>query len=543
MCWTGFERLRRLAADDRASRSILDGEHGHEHGKNVEKLPDNLPHPPVCATLSTNLSSIRSIDMTADQKRPFPDVPTDIDKIHIIGICGTAMGSLAGMLQTQGYTVKGSDAAAYPPMSTWLEERNIPIMKGYDASNLDWEPDLVIVGNVCREEYADAAEMRRRELPYMSLPEALKHFFFEGKRNLVITGTHGKTTTTGMLAWILAEAHKDPSFMIGGITGNFGTNYRLGDGPNWVLEGDEYDTAYFDKVPKFWHYSPYSATINNIEFDHADIYNDLDEVLFVFRRFAEMVAPDGTLWVNGDDTRCLDVSEDSPATVKTFGLGEDNDLRAENIEHGEMTTAEVVHDDESLGTFEIPIFGDFNVRNMLGATAMALDEGVKLETIKHALKTFKPVAKRQQHIGTIDDIDIYDDFAHHPTAVESTLEALRERFPERRIWVAFEAKSNTSRRRVFQHDYPPAFAPADHVVLSRPWKDDSHLPEEKKVDIEMMVEDIRDQGPEAQLIPDVEDIIDYFDENSTSGDIIIGLSGSSFDQFHTRMKERLEQRT
>ncbi|MFW5968180.1 MAG: Mur ligase domain-containing protein, partial [Persicimonas sp.] len=246
--------------------------------------------------------------MTADHKRAFPDLPEDIETIHIIGVCGTAMGSLAAMLKERGYTVRGSDAMAYPPMSDWLAERDIDIMKGYDAANLDWDPDLVIVGNVCRAEYEDAVEMRRRGLPHLSLPEALKHFFFGDKRTLVVTGTHGKTTTSSMLAWILADAGRDPGFMIGGITGNFGSNYRLGDGEVFVLEGDEYDTAYFDKVPKFWHYEPYRATINNIEFDHADIYDDIDEIEMVFRRFAEMLPADGSLWVNGQDERALKVS-------------------------------------------------------------------------------------------------------------------------------------------------------------------------------------------------------------------------------------------
>lgn len=480
--------------------------------------------------------------MTAEAKRPFPDLPDDIQTIHIIGICGTAMGSLAAMLKESGYTVRGSDAMAYPPMSVWLEERGIEIMQGYKASNLDWDPDLVIVGNVCRAEYADAEEMRRRGLPHLSLPEALKHFFFRDKRTLVLTGTHGKTTTSSMLAWIMYRAERDPGFMIGGITGNFGSNYRLGDGDVFVLEGDEYDTAYFDKVPKFWHYSPFRATINNVEFDHADIYPDVESIEHVFERFVEMVPADGSLWVNGDDPRALAVSEHSTAPRKTFGLDVSNDLFARDIEYGQMTTAEVVHDGDSLGTFELPCVGEFNVRNMLGATGIALDEGVSLEVIKEALRTFKTVKKRQEFVGEVDGIRVIDDFAHHPTAVKATVDALRGRFPDRRLWVIFEAKSNTSRRRVFQDDYPPAFEAADIVILSRPFQKKDNLSAEERLDIAQVAETIRALGPETTLIPDVDDIVGYVTEHAESGDVVAGLSGSSFGGLHQKIVDALSER-
>jgi UDP-N-acetylmuramate: L-alanyl-gamma-D-glutamyl-meso-diaminopimelate ligase len=480
--------------------------------------------------------------VTADAARAFPDLPDDINTIHIIGICGTAMGSLAAMLTERGYTVRGSDAMAYPPMSTWLEERGIDIMKGYDASNLDWDPDLVVVGNVCRAEYADAAEMRRRGLPHLSLPEALKHFFFADKRTLVVTGTHGKTTTSSMLAWIMACAERDPGFMIGGITGNFGSNYRLGDGEVFVLEGDEYDTAYFDKVPKFWHYAPFRATINNVEFDHADIYADVDEIEFVFRRLVSMLPEDGSLWVNGDDARAMEVSEASAAPRRTFGLGAQNDLFARDIDYGETTTCEVIFSGESLGRFELPCVGEFNVRNMLGATGIALDEGVDVDIIKEALSGFIPVKKRQELIGEVNDIRVIDDFAHHPTAVEATLQALRARYPERRLWAIFEAKSNTSRRRVFQDDYPPAFSPADRVVLSKPFQKKDDLAPEERVDIDDIAESIRRLGPETTLIPEVDDIVAYVAERAQPGDIIAGLSGSSFGGLHQKLVAALQNK-
>jgi UDP-N-acetylmuramate: L-alanyl-gamma-D-glutamyl-meso-diaminopimelate ligase len=479
--------------------------------------------------------------MTADAPRPFPDLPDHIETIHIIGICGTAMGSLAAMLVQRGYSVRGSDAMAYPPMSTWLEDRNIEIMKGYDASNLDWEPDLVIVGNVVRAEYADAAAMRERGLPHMSLPEALKHFFFRDKKTLVVTGTHGKTTTSSMLAWTFATADRDPSFMIGGITGNFGSNFRLGDGDDFVIEGDEYDTAYFDKVPKFWHYQPHRATINNIEFDHADIYRDVDEIEMVFRKFVAMIPEDGSLWVNGDDPRAMKVSEGCAGERRTFGLGPANDLYARKVRYGDMTTSEVIYDGRSLGEFALPCMGEFNLRNMLGATGIALDEGIGVDDIKEAMRTFKSVKKRQELIGEVDDIMVFDDFAHHPTAVHATVEALRKRFADRRLWAIFEAKSNTSRRKVFQDDYPTAFASADIVILSKPFQKKDSLSPDERLDIDQLAEQIRELGPETVLIPEVDDIVEFVAGRAKPGDVIAGLSGSSFGGLHQKLVERLRK--
>ena len=481
--------------------------------------------------------------MTAENPRPFPELPETIETIHIIGICGSAMGSLAAMLTELGYTVRGSDANAYPPMSTFLEERDIEIMLGYDESNLDWEPDLVIVGNVCRAEYGDAVATRKRGIAHLSLPEALRHFVFADRRPLVVTGTHGKTTTTSMLAWILHDAGRDPGFMLGGIARNFGSNYRLGDGDIFVIEGDEYDTAYFDKVPKFWHYAPFRATINNVEFDHADIYGDVDEVEAVFRRFSKMPPDDGSLWVNGDDQRALEVSSEARATRRTFGLGDDNELRATNIEsRGRNTAFDVVLDGRTLGSIELTTIGEFNIRNALGATALALDEGVEFDAIARALSRFKPAKKRQEFIGSAGGIDVYDDFAHHPTAVAATLRAFRRQFDDRTIWALFEATSNTSRRKVFQHDYPPAFSVADEVILASPREKSDNLDDDERVDIEEMARDIESLGPSTRLIADVDDIIDTVVDEARPGDVVIGLSGASFGGIHHRLVDALADR-
>ncbi|MFB6351495.1 MAG: UDP-N-acetylmuramate--L-alanine ligase, partial [Bradymonadaceae bacterium] len=421
-------------------------------------------------------------------------------------------------------------------------ERDIGIMKGYDESNIDWDPDLVIVGNVCRAEYGDAVATRERDFPYLSFPEALRHFFFDEQRPLVVTGTHGKTTTTSMLAWILHDAGRAPSFFAGGITGNFETNYQLGDGEQFVIEGDEYDTAYFDKVPKFWHYKPYRGTINNIEYDHADIYEDIETIERMFRRFAELIPEEGSLWVNGDDERAMNVSEGATAPRKTFGLGDDNDLRAVDIDYGTVTEVRVEHHGEDLGIFELPAFGEFNVRNMLGATGIALDEGLSADEIKSAMADFERVQKRQEVVGEIDDIMVIDDFAHHPTAVRATLESLDSCFPDRRIWAIFEIKSNTSRRKVFQDDYPPAFAPADRVVISKPFEKKDSLSDDERIDIDRMVADIEEYGPAPDLIPEVDDIVDFIADQAESGDIVVGLSGSDFDGLHPKIVEALEQR-
>lgn len=480
--------------------------------------------------------------MTADAPRPFPELPDHIQKIHIIGVVGTAMGSLAAMLKERGYTVRGSDAMAYPPMSTWLEERGIEILKPYAKSNLDWNPDLVIVGNVCRASYEDAVAMRERGLPHMSLPEALRHFFMSSGHNLVFTGTHGKTTTTSMVAWLLQHAGRDPSFMVGGITGNFGSNFRLGESDVFVVEGDEYDTAYFDKVPKFWHYAPLRATINNIEFDHADIYPDIEAIEHVFRRFVDLIPAHGSLWVNGDDERACAVSTHCAGTRRMFGLGDRNDLRATNVrlEPGGIRS-EVWLDGESLGDFWLPLIGEFNLRNMLGALAICMDEGVEVDTLKAGFEAFIPTKKRQELIDVVGDIHVYDDFAHHPTAVLATLQAMRAHFGDRRIWAVFEAKSNTSRRRVFQDAYPEGLGLADRVILSKPWRKDEGLPPEELLDIDELAESIRARGPKTELIAEVDEIVAKVAAEARPGDVVVGLSGSAFGGFHPKLVAALKK--
>lgn len=468
--------------------------------------------------------------MTAEHKRPLPELPPihTLQNIHVIGICGTAMGTLAAMLKEQGRRVTGSDAMAYPPMSTWLEERGLEIRSGYKAEHIPEDVDLVIVGNVSRRDNPESVAAQERGLLCLSMPEVLRELFFPNRRVLAITGTHGKTTTSSMLAWILYHAGKDPSFFIGGVTGNFASNYRLGAGEDFVIEGDEYDTAWFDKVPKFWHYPAKHATINNIEYDHADIYPTIESIEHVFRRFAEQIPADGTLWVNSDDARALACAQSTSATLRTFGLAEDAYVRATDIEvistgiQCRLTVA-----GEDVGVAELPTQGVYNLRNFLAAAGLASEVGVSWKASMAAIKEFVTTRRRQEFVGEAGGIRVFDDFAHHPSAVSVTLDALRAQFPEANIHVAFEAKSNTSRRAVFQKDYVDAFQRAASLTLAPPWRQDS-LPPGMLLSIPKLVDDLCARGVDTASKDSNEEIVERCLRFAQPGDIIAVLSGSNF---------------
>lgn len=482
--------------------------------------------------------------MTAPERRSLPELPPldTLQRVHIIGICGTAMGTLAAMLKEQGRIVTGSDAMAYPPMSTWLESRGLEIQQGYKAEHIPEDVDLVVVGNVSRRENPESVAAHERGLLCLSMPEVLRYFFFPDKRVLAITGTHGKTTTSSMLAWILYDAKRDPSFFIGGITGNFDANYRLGAGEDFVIEGDEYDTAWFDKVPKFWHYPAKHALIHNVEYDHADIYPDIESIEHVFTRFAEQIPDDGTLWVNADDERALRCASQTSATLRHLGLNEDAWLRAQNIE----ATASGMRFDlyaggENQGTVELPVPGLYNVYNYLGAAALAFSVGVPWKKSVAAAPGFRTTRRRQEVVGIADGVRVIDDFAHHPSAVSLTLEALTAQYPEAKIHVAFEAKSNTSRRAVFQHDYVDAFARADSVSLAPPWKKDN-LPEHMILSIPKLVSDLNARGVSAKALSENDAIADRCVANAQAGDVIAVLSGSNFGDLPKHILTRLQAR-
>lgn len=482
--------------------------------------------------------------MTAADRRPMPVIPPidTLNKVHVIGICGTAMGTLAAMLHEQGRIVTGSDAMAYPPMSTWLEERGLSIRSGYAADHLDADTQLVVVGNVARRDNPESVEAHARQLPALSMPEVLRALFFPSKRVLAVTGTHGKTTTSAMASWILYATGRDPSFFIGGVTGNFRSNYRLGDGEDFVIEGDEYDTAWFDKVPKFWHYPASIATINNVEFDHADIYPDLASIMHVFTRFAEQIPETGTLWVNSDDANALACARAARATVRTFGFAEDADLRATDVEiHAEGLRARIWEQGEDRGVVELPTQGVYNLRNFLGAAGMARSIGVPVKEAMEAMRDFISVRRRQEFVGEGRGIRVFDDFAHHPSAVVETLTALRAQFPEARLHVLFEAKSNTSRRSVFQDAYVDAFALADSVTLAPPWKQDN-LPAEMKLSIPKLIADLRALGVDAETRDDNAELAARALAAADAGDLIVTLSGSNFGGLAGQIVDALTER-
>ncbi len=473
--------------------------------------------------------------MTAPNARLLPSIPdlAERRRVHVIGLCGTAMGTLGAMLRERGYTVTGSDAMAYPPMSTWLEARGMAVRSGYAAEHIPADCQLVVVGNVARRDNAEVLEAARRGLPTISLPEALRVLFLAGRQPLVVTGTHGKTTTTAMTTWMLREAGLRPSMFVGGVTVNFDASYVLDEGAHFVVEGDEYDTAYFDKVPKFWHYPAELATINNIEFDHADIYGSVEEISEVFARFAAQV--EGALWVNGEDARALAAARHATARVGTFGLSDGCDVHAVGARFDERGTHfTMMREGRAVATFDSPLWGEHNLRNTLGALALALDAGVPAAALQAGLPGFAGVAKRQQIKGEVGGVVVIDDFAHHPTAVRETLRAIRGRYPERRIWAVFEAKSNTSRRAVFQADYPDAFDAADQVVLSQPWKQDN-LPDAERISIPALVAAIEGRGRPVALIPAVEDIVAHLVSEVRAGDVVVGLSGSDFGGLHGKL--------
>src|ERR1051325_8578635 len=381
---------------------------------------------------------------------------TEIKSVHFTGICGTAMASAAAAMQERGFTVTGSDQNVYPPMSTFLAGRKIDVFNGYGESNLAHKPDLVVIGKAMSRGNPEVAAVLERKLRYCSLPELLKEFFIRGKRSLVVCGTHGKTTTTALLTWVFEHNGLNPSFLIGGIPTNLGQGARFTDSEWFIIEGDEYDTAFFDKRSKFVHYLPEVALINNLEFDHADIFQDLDAVKTSFNHFIRIVPRNGLLLGNGDDPNLAPLLNVTHCPVKRFGLAESNAIRAFNMRYGPTATE-----------FEIPSFkfhtnflGELNVRNALAVVACAKHCGLKNHQIQAAFDSFKGVKRRMEVRGIAGGITIVDDFGHHPTAIRETLRALRIKYPKQRIWAIFEPRSNTTRRNVFQSDLVTAFADA-----------------------------------------------------------------------------------
>jgi UDP-N-acetylmuramate: L-alanyl-gamma-D-glutamyl-meso-diaminopimelate ligase len=458
------------------------------------------------------------------------------DRIHFIGICGTAMATLAAMLQARGHAVQGSDRGIYPPMSDFLRREGIRVFDGYRPEQITPEIDVVVVGNAISRGNPELEYVLDRKIRFVSLPEALRDRFLWQARSVVIAGTHGKTTTTALTGWLLTSAGRDPSVLIGGIARNLGSSYRLGAGRHFVLEGDEYDSAFFDKTAKFLKYLPDVAVVANLEYDHADIYPDMDALRLAFRRFMQLVPRGGRLLVGADSDEAMAVSRDAPAPVETFGLAATADWRATSIASaGGTLRFEVAHRGEPLGPFELPLVGTHNVKNALAALAIARGEGVSLEEIRTGLAGFLGVSRRMELRGIARGVSVYDDFAHHPTAIRETLQAVRAAFPDRRIWGVFEPRSATSCRRVFQDDFARAFAEsgADQIVLAAVFR--SALPDHERLSAEDLVRDVTRAGRRARYIPSVSDIVATIAREAEDGDLVVIMSNGGFEGIHEKL--------
>jgi UDP-N-acetylmuramate: L-alanyl-gamma-D-glutamyl-meso-diaminopimelate ligase len=451
-------------------------------------------------------------------------------RFHFTGICGTAMGAVAAAMKQRGFTVTGSDANVYPPMSDFLRGQGITLTEGYREENIPADTDVVIIGNAISRGNPEAEATLDRKLLYHSLPEVLKEFFLRGKRNFVVSGTHGKTTTSSMLAWIFRHAGRDPGFMIGGLPKNLGCGAHFTDSEINVLEGDEYDTAFFDKRSKFLHYLPECVIVNNVEFDHADIYGSLDEIKLTFRRLLNIVPRGGCAYINGDEQNCLDVATGAPCPVTTVGFGENCTLRIENL------TYETECSRFTLGGIDymVPMTGDFNVRNAAMAIAAATFAGLSADEIRSGLESFDGIARRQELRGEVNGIKVIDDFAHHPTAIRLAVQSLRQRHPDSRLWVLFEPRSNTTRRAVFQTELAEALAAADFAVVAA-MTDLHKIPEHDRLNPDQLSADIARLGGTGWYLPDVETIIAKVKETIQPGDVIAVLSNGGFDGIHQKL--------
>lgn len=448
-------------------------------------------------------------------------------KIHMTGICGTAMGAVAAALQDIGCRVTGSDDNVYPPMSTFLEEKGVPVRRGFSPDHIPADTEIVVIGNAMTRGNPEVEAVLNRKLYYLSLPETLKTFFLRGRHNLVVTGTHGKTTTSSLLAWIFECAGHNPGFLIGGIPHNLGRGARLNDSRYYILEGDEYDTAFFDKRSKFVHYLPELVIVNNIEFDHADIFRDLDEIKLSFRRLLNIVPSEGMVLLNADDPNCIDVGRNCPAPILEVGFSPN----AGNQIRGVVMDAKTSSFEIFGQRFELPMAGEFNIRNAAMAASAAHFYGIPVDTIRQAIASFKGVKRRQEIRGEVRGIQIIDDFGHHPTAIRETLAGIKARHPDARLWAIFEPRSNTTRRAVFQDILPQAFADAHGVVIAQVARLEQ-LPPEERLDPERVVRDIAAQGKEAYYEPGPEEIVARLRPLVREGDIIIVFSNGGFRGIH-----------
>ena len=452
------------------------------------------------------------------------------------------MATLAALLKSKGYDVRGSDQNVYPPMSDFLVQQGITLLHGYRAEHISADLDLVVVGNAISRGNPELEEVLDRKIRYCSLPEAVRDHFLWASRSVVITGTHGKTTTTALTSWLLADGGADPSVLIGGIAENFDSSFRVGGGREFVIEGDEYDSAFFDKTAKFLKYLPDIAVVANIEYDHADIYPNLDAIRLTFARFVNLIPRRGLLLLGADNPEALALRAKAHSRVETFGLAEDADWHAYDLEvAGASTRFKVRRAGSSAGAFELPLLGAYNVRNALAAIAVGAAIGLSTDTMAASLRRFKGVRRRLELRGTVRGVAVYDDFAHHPTAIAETLAGVRSAYPDRRVWAIFEPRSATSCRRVFQDDFARAFQKADRVILPAVFR--SSLPEAERLSTEQLVNDLKTSGIDARHIPQTDEIVKTVARESRDGDLVVVMSNGGFDDIHQKLLTALAARS
>ncbi|MEO5717703.1 MAG: UDP-N-acetylmuramate:L-alanyl-gamma-D-glutamyl-meso-diaminopimelate ligase [Chthoniobacterales bacterium] len=461
-------------------------------------------------------------------------MPRPPKNFHFLGICGTAMGSVAAALRDRGCTVTGSDEKVYPPMSDFLRQKGITLTEPYRAENLPNDAEVVVIGNAIKRGNPEVEAVLNQKLHYLSLPEVLKEYFLRGRHNLVVTGTHGKTTTTALLTWMLTVGELEPGFVIGGLPRNLGQGALFNDAKHFVIEGDEYDSAFFDKRSKFIHYLPELLVLNNIEFDHADIFDDLEAVKLSFRRLVNIVPQNGMILLNGDDANCVEVARECLAPMVQVGFSENCGERIRGVTYSETGSR------FSLGetTFVSSLIGEFNVRNAAMAAVAARFYGISPEVIQTALTSFDGIARRQEVRGEAGGVTVIDDFGHHPTAIRETLSALRRRYPGQRLWAIFEPRSNTTRRAIFQKELPAALALADGVFIAQIAALEQ-IPEAERLNPEAVVEAIAAAGRQAFYERDADAIVARIGPLLQPNDVVTVFSNGGFDGIHEKLLTQL----
>jgi UDP-N-acetylmuramate: L-alanyl-gamma-D-glutamyl-meso-diaminopimelate ligase len=466
--------------------------------------------------------------------------------IHLSGICGTAMASLAGLLQLEGHRITGSDKAAYPPMSDLLRELGIPVLEPYAEANLDSKPDMVVIGNALSRGNPEVERVLDERIPFTSMAALLREEFLVGRESLVVAGTHGKTTTTSILAWIYQVASREtpalePSFLIGGVAENFGSSFQLRPTRTFILEGDEYDTAFFDKGPKFLHYFPDALILTHVEFDHADIYADLEAVKTAFRRLVNLIPRRGLIVAFDGSENVTECISHALCRVERYGFSESADWRLKNLRHENgLTRWEVWHGGTLWAELEMRMAGEHNALNATAAAALASGQGLNKDAICEALKTFKSVKRRLEVRAEIDGITVIEDFAHHPTAIRETLRALRSVYPQSRLWAVLEPRSNTLRRKVLESELVASLRLADHVVLAGVYQQ-QRIPDAERLHPEDVVNALNADGAKAELLPDADAIVNGIAPKLMPGDVVAILSNGGFDGIYEKLPARLRE--